>query len=171
MSPSQAVYFTSSLIGVSWTDLTFRTFKQWACEGKILVAHSKAIQKSLYLSDTASNTFDATLLLHFTQLFKKIIWKERCEHHVKWESDHKISRKAKCTQAQDVVTDEAETESMEQSLDNIIGRQRHNKNLLNLQFNSRDAPDTSRIQVLDDTEDPIQPLVQNLSNGIQDKIN
>jgi len=90
---SQAVSFTSALIGKSIDDLTFCTFKQWACKGKILFAHSKFVQKSLHLSDTASNTFDATVLLHFIHLFKSVIWKSRCANQVKWEVEHKISQK------------------------------------------------------------------------------
>ena len=98
MSISQAISFTSALIGKSWDDLTFRTFKQWACEGKILVAHSKLIQRTLQLSDTANNTFDATLLLYFTQLFKTIVWKTRCSNQIAWEREHQISHNQKCTQ-------------------------------------------------------------------------
>src|SRR6266496_4224309 len=57
MSMSQAGSLTSTLIGKSCDDLTFRIFKHWACEGKILVAHSKFIQRTLHLSNTTSNTF------------------------------------------------------------------------------------------------------------------
>ena len=164
MSMSQAVSLTSTLIGKSCDDLTFRTFKQWACEEKILVAHSKAIQRSLYLSDTANNTFDVTLLLYFTQLFKTIVWKARCGNQVKWESEYKISQQQKCTQDQDTTNDEAETHS-----DSIIEGQRLNTIPLDVQENSRDISVTSQIQVLDDIVNPIRPIPI-YSNSSQDKI-
>jgi len=155
MSPSQAAAFTSSLIGKSYDDLTFRTFKQWACEGKILLAHSKTIQKSLHLSDTASNTFDATLLLHFTQLFKMNVWKIQCENQVKWECEHAISRKDKCIQASDTNNEDVDNDEGEIHSDNIIECHRPNTFSLNVQPILRDTPGSSQLQILDDIDTPV----------------
>src|SRR6266496_1575411 len=127
MTISQAVSLTSSLIGKTYDDLTFRTFKQWACEGKILIAHSKFIQRSLHLSDTTSNTFDVTILLYFICCFKKIVWKAQCVNQVKWELVHKISQKQKCSQDLDTTNDEEET-----LLDSMIERQWPDTTLLDV---------------------------------------
>src|SRR6266542_3492885 len=140
------------MFGKSCNELSFRTFKQWACKGKILVAHSKVFQKSLHLSDTASKTFNATLLLQFTHLFKTLVWKTRCVNQVKWELDHKISQKQKCSQDLDSVNEEDGT-----PLDNMF--EGHRPGLLN-----QDGPEfganltISQIQVLDDLASPVRPL-------------
>ncbi len=162
LSRSQVVSLTSALIGKSIDDLTFHTFKQWACKGKILFAHSKFIQKSLLLSDTASNTFDAILLLHFIHLFKAIIWKSRCDKQIKWEVEHQISHKQKCSQDQDKINEEAMTH-----LDVIIEGQRPGNNDQDENEFSGNLID-SQTQVLDDIVSPIRPLPIH-SDSHQDK--
>jgi len=169
MSSSQAAAFTSSLIGMSSNDLTFRTVKQWACEGKILTAHSRAIQRSLHLSDAASNTFDATLLLYFAQLFKIIVWKTRCENYIKWELAHEIRHKDKCKQGLVTISDKEIVVETALRVVNTVESQRPHEFSLDDQLHETDTPDTSQIQVLDDIEIPIQPVL-NSSNSIQDRI-
>ena len=151
-------------MGGSHDDLTFRTFKQWACEGKILMAHSRLIQRSLHLSDTASNTFDVTILLYFIYYFKTVVWKARCVNQVKWELEYKISQKQKCSHDLDTTNDKEETH-----LDIVNEGQWPVTNPLYEQTINNDPSSSSHVQVLDDIASPIRS-VPIRSNSIQDKI-
>ena len=116
------------------------------------MTHSRLIQKALHLSDTASNTFDATVLLHFIQFFKTLIWKRYCANQAKWEKDHNIRHHQKRTNGLDHETMVANDDS-HISISSPISR----VNTQNEQIVR--ANDTHlHIQVLDDIDSPIPSL-------------
>ena len=92
-----------------------------------------------------------------------IVWKTRCQNQVKWEREHMISHKDKCTQVSDADNDEEESLS-----DNIIESHRLNTHPLHIPHNIRDDSGTSQLQVLDDIVNPIRPITSP-SNSNQEK--
>ncbi len=91
----QIDFLIRALIGPTKDSVTFRIFKQHACEGKMTIQSSIMIKNKLHLSPILSGKVDALVLLMFLHLFKSLIWIPRCALQIIWEERQRIDQKMK----------------------------------------------------------------------------
>jgi len=91
----QIDFLIRALIRPIKDSVTFRIFKQHACEGKMTIQSSIMIKNKLHLSPILSGKVDAFVLLIFLHLFKSLIWIPRCALQIIWEERQRIDQKMK----------------------------------------------------------------------------